>query len=109
MGSIISSIEDKIKEHGSFEKYKEHLSKTAFIPHSTVPPKPYPVFKDSEGNEVRDGMRIKILKHLTSCNYNGCESIVRWSTESGRYEFQSPFINGYLGFALIKKFVVIGH
>ena len=32
MGSIISAIDEKIREHGSWENYEKYLVKTAFIP-----------------------------------------------------------------------------
>ena len=92
MGSIISNITDKIREHGSLEKYQQHLSKTSSVYESPVKPnsilpKPYPVFRDSFGNEVWDGSTIRILEHTCAERFNGTTALVKWVKEVGRYEY----------------------
>jgi hypothetical protein len=114
MGSIISAIEDKIREHGSLENYKEHLSKTAFIPESTARPNsvstnPYPTFRDSFGNEVWDGSTIRIIEHACAERFNNTTALVKWVNEVGRYEYL-PHVDrdtAARAFDLVTSFVVI--
>lgn len=127
MGSIISAIEDKIREHGSYDKYLEHLKKTAFVPERTVGPasmfpasvldihgkqdsiplKPYPVFEDSKGNEVWDGSIIRIIEHATCERLNRTTARVKWLKELGRYEYFPDDSTCSRSFDLVTNFVVI--
>jgi len=69
--------------------------------------KRYPVFKDSEGNEVWNGSIIKIIEHATSEKLNRTTARVKWLKELGRYEYFPDDDTGSRSFDLVTNFVVI--
>jgi len=106
MGSITSKLNDIIKEYGSYDNYLEEMGRQGLYKKPKV--KPVAVFYDSNGKEVSDGCRIRILQNYNYHFLNGMEAVVRWDSKKGKYEYQPAFRSfDFSDFAGIHSFEVI--